>query len=125
MVANLRRLASGAPGAADPGAGTLEESCDICGVGIQEKHNHLLQLDERRILCVCTSCWAQRSADPQYRPTGSRILWLDDFRLSDDVWGRLQIPIGLEEGLERTVAWYRENEAWWRGVLGRVGVSSS
>ena len=33
--------------------------------------------------------------------------------------------IGLEEGLERTVAWYRENEAWWRGVLGRVGVSSS
>ncbi len=31
----------------------------------------------------------------------------------------------FEEGLERTVAWYRENEAWWRGVLGRVGVSSS
>ena len=28
--------------------------------------------------------------------------------------------IGFEEGLERTVAWYRENEAWWRGVLGRV-----
>ena len=23
------------------------------------------------------------------------------------------------EGLERTVAWYRENEAWWRGVLER------
>jgi dTDP-glucose 4,6-dehydratase len=33
--------------------------------------------------------------------------------------------IGFEAGLERTVAWYRENEAWWRGVLGRVGVSSS
>jgi len=33
--------------------------------------------------------------------------------------------IGFEEGLERTVTWYRENEAWWRGVLGRVGVSSS
>ena len=33
--------------------------------------------------------------------------------------------IGFEEGLERTVAWYRDNEAWWRGVLGRVGVSSS
>jgi dTDP-glucose 4,6-dehydratase len=30
------------------------------------------------------------------------------------------------DGLERTVAWYRENEAWWRGVLGRVeSVSSS
>ena len=95
MVANLRRLASGAPGAAAPGAGTLEESCDLCGVGIQEKHNHLLQLTDRRILCVCTSCWAQRSADPEYRPTGTRVLWLEGFDLSDDAWGRLQIPIGL------------------------------
>jgi dTDP-glucose 4,6-dehydratase len=24
----------------------------------------------------------------------------------------------LEEGLERTVAWYQDNEAWWRGILG-------
>jgi dTDP-glucose 4,6-dehydratase len=23
------------------------------------------------------------------------------------------------DGLERTVAWYRENEAWWRGILAR------
>ena len=30
------------------------------------------------------------------------------------------------EGLERTVAWYRENEAWWRAILGRgARVSSS
>ena len=25
----------------------------------------------------------------------------------------------FEDGLERTVAWYRENEAWWRGILAR------
>jgi dTDP-glucose 4,6-dehydratase len=24
----------------------------------------------------------------------------------------------FEDGLERTVAWYRENEAWWRAILG-------
>ena len=28
-------------------------------------------------------------------------------------------------GLERTVAWYRENEAWWRAIRGRRGVVSS
>ena len=111
MVANLRRLASGAPGAAEAGAGTLEEACDLCGSGIQEKHNHLLHLGERRILCVCASCWAQRSADPEYRPTGSRILWLDGFELSEEVWGRLQIPIGLaffmwSSGTGRMVALY-------------------
>jgi dTDP-glucose 4,6-dehydratase len=25
----------------------------------------------------------------------------------------------FEDGLERTVAWYRENEGWWRGILAR------
>ena len=25
----------------------------------------------------------------------------------------------FEDGLERTVTWYRENEAWWRGILAR------
>ena len=29
------------------------------------------------------------------------------------------------EGLERTIAWYRDNEAWWRGILERARVSSS
>jgi len=29
------------------------------------------------------------------------------------------------EGLERTITWYRDNEAWWRGILGRDRVSSS
>lgn len=31
----------------------------------------------------------------------------------------------FEEGLERTIAWYRDNETWWRGILGRDRVSSS
>ena len=32
----------------------------------------------------------------------------------------------FEEGLARTVAWYRENEAWWRAILRRdAGVFSS
>jgi dTDP-glucose 4,6-dehydratase len=33
---------------------------------------------------------------------------------------------GFEEGLHRTVEWYRDNEAWWKGVLqAGVPVSSS
>ena len=35
----------------------------------------------------------------------------------------------FDDGLERTIAWYRENEAWWREVLARpsgvAGASSS
>jgi dTDP-glucose 4,6-dehydratase len=31
----------------------------------------------------------------------------------------------FDEGLARTVAWYRENEAWWRGIARPANVSSS
>jgi dTDP-glucose 4,6-dehydratase len=31
----------------------------------------------------------------------------------------------FEDGLERTVAWYRENEAWWRAILGEARAFSS
>ena len=33
--------------------------------------------------------------------------------------------VSFAEGLERTIAWYRENEVWWRNVLGRDRVFSS
>ncbi len=31
----------------------------------------------------------------------------------------------FENGIRETIAWYRENEAWWRGVLGRAEPVSS
>jgi nucleoside-diphosphate-sugar epimerase len=31
----------------------------------------------------------------------------------------------FEQGLERTVAWYRDNEVWWRALTARDSVSSS
>jgi dTDP-glucose 4,6-dehydratase len=30
--------------------------------------------------------------------------------------------VTVEEGLERTVRWYLENEDWWRQLLARKGV---
>ena len=77
------------------GPGGDEERCDLCGVGIASEHEHLLHLGDRRILCACATCWAQRSGDPELRPTGSRVVWLDDFELPDEIWARLEVPIGL------------------------------
>jgi hypothetical protein len=58
-------------------------------------HRHLLQLEERQILCSCESCFALRSGEPGLRPTGHRILPLDDFQLPDELWAEFRIPIGL------------------------------
>jgi hypothetical protein len=71
------------------------EYCDICGVTIPEDHRHLLHLGERRIVCACEACWAMRSGEGDYRPTGSRTVWLPDLDLPDDLWASFQIPIGL------------------------------
>jgi hypothetical protein len=73
----------------------IEANCDLCGTSMPEDHRHLLQLEERSIVCVCESCWALRSGDAEYRPTGSRVVWLEDLALPDDLWARFRIPIGL------------------------------
>lgn len=100
MITGLRSLRGGPArpedgGPAGEGGRVAVESCDLCGVEIPAEHEHLLHLGDRRILCACATCWAQRSGDPELRPTGSRVVWLEDFELPDEVWARLEVPIGL------------------------------
>jgi hypothetical protein len=70
-------------------------TCELCPIGIGEDHRHLLHLGERRIVCVCETCWAMHSGDADFRPPGVRFLVLDDFVMPDEVWAAFQIPIGL------------------------------
>jgi Family of unknown function (DUF5947) len=102
VVTGLRGLVRPpAPTDADPAAA---EWCDLCRTSIPGDHRHLLHLVERRIECVCESCWALRSGDPEYRPTGNRTEWLPDVQLPDDVWASFQIPIGLAFFMDSTTA---------------------
>jgi hypothetical protein len=77
------------------GLAPLEANCDLCGTSMPEEHRHLLHLDDRRIVCACESCWALRSGDTEYRPTGSRVVWLEDLDMPEELWARFRIPIGL------------------------------
>ncbi len=86
-IAQLRRLARGAPSSA--------ERCDLCATTIPDDHRHLLELGERAIVCVCEVCWARRSGEAGFRPTGTRRLVLDDFDLPEETWAAFAIPIGL------------------------------
>jgi Fe-S cluster biogenesis protein NfuA/nitrite reductase/ring-hydroxylating ferredoxin subunit len=69
--------------------------CELCPSGLSVDHRHLLNLDERRIVCVCETCWSVHSGDAEYRPSGSRTLWLDDFEMPEDVWADFDMPTGL------------------------------
>ena len=38
------------------------------------------------------------------------------FELDDERLRLLYVPVGFDEGIERTVAWYRDNSAWWEPI---------
>jgi hypothetical protein len=79
------------------------ERCDLCGTTVAEDHRHLLHLTERRIVCTCEACWALRSGDAEYRPTGMRELWLEGFACDDELWAAFKIPISLAFFMRSTV----------------------
>ena len=88
LVTGLGRLARPAP-VKDT------EKCELCGMPVSEDHRHLLELNERRILCACEPCLAMKSGLENYCPVGSRTLWLDDFVFPDELWAAFQLPVGL------------------------------
>ncbi len=109
LVSGLRGLARTAPAGRNlpqtnrTASSPEVELCDLCGVTIPSDHRHLLHLGERRIVCACEACWAMRSGEGDYRPTGSRVLWLPDLDIPDDLWAAFQIPIGLAFFMRSTV----------------------
>jgi hypothetical protein len=72
-----------------------DERCDLCNTTVPPDHRHMLNLYERQIVCVCESCWALRSGDADFRPVGSRTVWLEGFELPEELWAQFRIPIGL------------------------------
>jgi hypothetical protein len=104
LVADLRAVKAARPARRAASRARVVEHCDLCGGEVAEEHRHLLQLEERQILCACESCFALRSGDAQYRPTGRRIVWLEDFALADELWAEFRIPIGLAFLFQSTVA---------------------
>ena len=91
MISGLRGLARPKP----PTPVSTEERCDLCGTTLPPGHRHMLNLYERQIVCVCESCWALRSGESDFAPTGNRTLWLEELELPEELWAQFRIPIGL------------------------------
>jgi hypothetical protein len=101
MVSGLRGLAK--PRQQPPADSGPDERCDLCNTTVPSDHRHMLNLYERQIVCVCESCWALRSGEPDFRPTGTRTLWLEGFQLPEELWAQFRIPIGLAFFMHSTV----------------------
>jgi hypothetical protein len=71
--------------------------CELCAEALSEQHAHLLGLHDRRLVCACRACsvllGAAGSAD--YRLVPSHVTRLAGFRLGDELWRALGVPVGL------------------------------
>ncbi|MFC9630094.1 DUF5947 family protein [Streptomyces mirabilis] len=113
------------------------ERCGLCAVAVDEaRHRHLVDIEQRAIVCACTSCALLMeqpgAARGRFRAVPDRFLTDPDHHLDDGAWEALQIPVGVafffrNAALDRLVALYpspagaTESEldpATWSAVLG-------
>jgi uncharacterized protein DUF5947 len=78
-------------------ARTVVERCDFCGAELDELHQHLIEPERRRLVCVCGACAVLfgSQGETAYLRVPRRIRYLPDFRMTDAQWEGLLIPIQL------------------------------
>jgi Family of unknown function (DUF5947) len=77
----------------------VPEVCEMCATPIPPLHPHLVQVEERRMLCTCGPCGFLFSnpgaGGGGYRRVPDRYLVDPGFTLTDAQWDGLQIPVGM------------------------------
>jgi hypothetical protein len=73
------------------------EHCELCGLALAPEHAHLLEPSSRNLVCSCEPCAILFSGQQggRYRRVPRNIEALSNFRLSDEQWEELHLPINL------------------------------
>ena len=96
-------------------AAPTEERCELCAVPIGHQHSHLVERDNRRLVCACRPCYLvflpKGASGGRFRCVPERYLHDPAFDLTPAQWDDLQIPVGMaffffNSDLERSVAFY-------------------
>jgi hypothetical protein len=106
----LRRFARPAATAA-----VREERCELCATPIAPEHGHVVEVDDRRLLCTCTACrllfTARGAGGGRYRAVSQRFRYRGSSSIGPAQWDAAQIPVTtafffFNSTLERLVAFY-------------------
>ena len=73
------------------------EVCELCAAPLPPMHQHLLELEKRRVTCACDPCAILfgGNARQRYRRIPRDVRRLRDFVMDDQEWESLLIPINL------------------------------
>jgi hypothetical protein len=108
--AGLRRFV-GRPAAAPPEV----ERCEMCAEPLAAEHGHVVQVEQRALLCTCRACsllfTSAGAAGGRYRAVPDRYLSDPGFGLTEAQWEQVSIPVGVafffrHSGLDRVIALY-------------------
>lgn len=80
--------------------GAAIEECELCAASIAVDHDHLLEVDARRVFCACPSCAALFSREeqrrgPRYLRLQRRAARITGLEIDDASWAGLSVPVGL------------------------------
>ncbi|MFC4783891.1 DUF5947 family protein [Nocardioides sp. MAHUQ-72] len=99
----LRRISAPKPAPPAP-----EEVCELCTVGIGERHGHVADVAQHRLLCVCRPCYLLFAPDGagggRYRGVGEQVRRVSDLALDEGRWDALRIPVDVAFFFEQTDA---------------------
>jgi uncharacterized protein DUF5947 len=91
------------------------ERCEMCAEIIGDRHDHVVDLEHRSLLCTCRGCYllftSGGAGGHRYRAVPDRYLVFPEFRLSSGQWDALQIPVSVafffvNSTLDRVAAFY-------------------
>lgn len=92
-----------------------QEICEFCGEPLGPGHSHVIDLQNRRLMCACRGCYLlflhPGAAGGKYRSVGERYLHLSQATLNDALWDQLETPVGIvfflrNSALNRVLAFY-------------------
>jgi hypothetical protein len=85
----------------------------MCGRELAAEHQHLIEPEKRKLVCACDACAVlfTTQAGTKLRRVPRRVRYLPNFRLSDEQWNGLMIPIEMafffdSSAHSRVVAFY-------------------
>lgn len=91
------------------------ERCELCNEAVPDDHGHVVDLQERSLMCVCRPCYLvfapKGAGGGHFRAVPERFVALPDFELSPVQWEALQIPVSVafffvNSTLDRVAAFY-------------------
>jgi len=73
------------------------ERCEMCSRELAPEHEHLVEPANRKLICACGACAIlfEGQAGTKYKRVPRRVLFLQDFQLTDGQWDGLMVPIEM------------------------------